>query len=117
MGWINAGKQLIRLDIAEKLTEQLYKKTSHFPKAFQKKDLLPLKFTKENIIALLHALKLFTMKPQQISKQCMGPPAPLLLSSIPFQKKRNRKLHQKKQEAEINHSFAILKTLYSNRPD
>ncbi|MDI2090040.1 helicase-related protein [Commensalibacter oyaizuii] len=120
LGWMPAGTQFIRIDIAEKITNKLIHKAQLFPNAFNKQTLVPLPYQHDNINAILKAFNFFTQKAQSLSKLPMGPPAPLLFAAYPFQKSNKpKKLHhtfkrnQKKPQS-TRKTFLALKQFYEN---
>lgn len=118
LGWIKASNQYIRLDVAEKINKNLRNKIKEHPSTFKKQDITPLPYASETLPSLLKALGFFTQKPQQPSKKRMGPPAPLLVATTPFQvaKKYKSKLQIKKKAPSL--SIADLQKFYNkNRHD
>lgn len=113
LGWLTAGKQMIRLDIAERVTTTLLKKTQHYSITFKNSLITPLHTTPANRVMLLKALLLNRrLQPAQIlSKTQWGPTAPLMIYSIDQQKflrskKKNNKLNaktNKKKPDQKNH--------------
>lgn len=118
LGWIKAGNALIRLDIAEKINHNLRDKAKIYPITVKKQDLSPLPYTEDTFPIILKSLRFFVQKPQKLSKKLMGPPAPLLIATLPFQsgKKVKKKPYTKRKN--IKHSVSDLQQFYNkNRHD
>lgn len=112
MGWLVANKQIIRLDIAEKLTFKLKKASKKHPVCFHKKWIAPVPYYNDNIIPLLKSLKLQPKKPEKLTYEKFGPPAPLLIKKIKI--KKQRKIKHMTHLTQDN-PFNILKNFLLNR--
>ncbi len=111
MGWLIAGKQIIRLDIAENLTSKLQKAIKNNPIGFHKKLISPIPYQKNNLSALFKSLKLTLRKQKKLHDNFFGPPTPLLITKEIINKKQKI---VKKQSFIKNSPFIILKNLTLN---
>ncbi|CAI3946950.1 Superfamily II RNA helicase (Dob10) (PDB:4A4Z) [Commensalibacter communis] len=113
LGWIKISNQFLRLDIAETISKRLKNKARKYPSTLKKQDITPLPYIAETIPSLLKSLDFFIQKPQKPSKTMIGPPAPLLYATVPFQKKKQNKSKIKKNLKLSNPSVIDLQQFYN----